>query len=206
MTDNARITTLTWTCGAVAWLAAALVGAGADDGSGRFYAAEAVWLVAHTLLLTGFVALRRLDIYGQRRLGHIGFGLAIAGRLAFFVAEIVALATGKIAEPIMPVAVLLSVAGMTLAGTAIARQAAGDTWRRYSPLAMGLYPIVFMIPLAAATGEPPVAAIAGWALPTLAIGLAARPQQAPASPTATAAAPATQNARLATDRSTAGTP
>lgn len=192
MTDTARITALTWISGAVAWFAAALIGAGADDGTGRFYAAEAVWLVAQTLLLAGLVAFRRLGLHGARRLGQTGFALAVVGRIAFVVAEIVAIATGEIPEPIMPVALLLSVAGMLMVGTAIAREATWGHWRRYAPLAMGLYPLVFMIPLAAATGEPPAAAIAGWALPALAIGLAARPQHAPTSSPTTS--PATQNA------------
>lgn len=191
MTDTTRITALTWITGAAAWFAAAVIGAGADDGTGRFYAAETIWLVAQTLLLAGLVTLRRLELHGDRRLGRTGFGLAIVGRLVFVIAEIVAIATGEVPEAIMPVAVMLSVAGMTMAGAAIARQATRDHERRYAVLAMGLYPLVFIIPLAAATGEPPAAAVAGWALPTLAVGLTVRPQHTPSSPPATA--PATPN-------------
>lgn len=93
------------------------------------------------------------------------------------VAEAVSIATGEIAEVILPIGALLSAVGMTMAGIAIAREATWHGWRRFAPLAMGVFPFVFMFPLAA-TGAPPDAAIAMWALPTVAVALAARTGEA----------------------------
>ncbi|MEO3930188.1 hypothetical protein ABGB07_41025, partial [Micromonosporaceae bacterium B7E4] len=57
-------------------------------------------------------------------------------------------------------------------------------WRRFTPLTMGLYPVVFMFPLAA-TDAPIEPSIALWALPTIAVGIAALPRQSTTSSTTT---------------------
>ncbi len=54
--DTARA----WLGGGVLWLVAAVVGAGAGDGTARFYVAEAIWLAAHLLFLAGLVGLGRI--------------------------------------------------------------------------------------------------------------------------------------------------
>jgi hypothetical protein len=171
MTRTERITASAWIAGGTAWLAAAVIGAGADDGSGRFYAAEAVWLGAQVLLVAGILGLRGLRPHGHRRLGGAGFGIAIAGRVVFVAAESVAIATGEVAEAILPIGALLTAIGMTIAGVAVVREVRWEGWRRFTPLAMGLFPFAFMFPLVA-TGAPPETAIALWALPTIVIGVA----------------------------------
>lgn len=173
VTRSAPIATTCWISGGAVWITASLIGVGADDGSDRFYAAEAVWIVAHLLVLAGIVCLGALRVHGDRRLGQAGFAVAFAGRVVFVAAEAVSIATGELAEVILPIGALVSAIGMTMAGTAIAREGTWRKWRRFAPLAMGVFPFVFMFPLAA-TGAPPDAAIAIWSVPTIAIGLAAR--------------------------------
>jgi hypothetical protein len=169
-----RVTASAWIAAGVGWLAASLVGSGAGDGSGRFYLAEAIWLPTQLLLLVGIVGLARQRPHGTRRLGRAGFGIAAAGRVVFIAAEAASIATGQTADTLLPIAALLTAIGMIMAGAAIVRERRWPGWRRFAPLAMGLYPVAFMFPLAA-TDAPVELPVALWALPTIAIGIAALP-------------------------------
>jgi hypothetical protein len=173
MDKNPHITAGAWIAGAATWLGAALVGAGAEDGSDRFYTAEGIWVVAQLLLLAGLLGLIRTPSRpaGGRRLGAVGLALAVAGRIVFLVAEAASIASGEPAEAILPIGAMLTAVGMTLFGIAVARAHRWEGWLRLSPLAMGVYPFLFMFPLVA-VGMAPDASIAIWALPTAGVGAA----------------------------------
>lgn len=172
MDQNLRTTAGAWIAGAAAWLGAALVGAGAEDGSSRFYTAEGIWVVAHLLLLAGLVGLARTPSRpAARRLGAVGLGIALVGRIVFLLAEGVSIASGEPAEAVLPIGAMLTAVGMTVLGIAVVRAHRGDGWPRCMPLAMGLYPFLFMFPLVAA-GASPDLSIALWALPAAGVGVA----------------------------------
>ncbi len=153
-----------WMAGGALWLAAGIV----DGGS-----VEAIWIVADLLLLAGLVGLGQLRPYGRSRLGHLGLGVAIIGRLVFVAAELVSMAQHNDENVLLPIGALLSALGMLAVGTAVAR---GGVWRgasRFGPLVMGLYPFVVMFPLVAANGgQPSVGGIAGWGLAAVVLGVA----------------------------------
>ena len=176
--DRTSIAGRAWLAGSATWLVAAAIGAAADDGSTQFYVAESVWLVAQLLLLVGLVDLRAVRPDAGRRLGRIGFGVAVVGRVVFVAAELVALVDGAESEAVLPVGALLTAIGMVLVGIATVRAGAWAGWRRYTPLAVGVYPFLFMFPLVALDAGPEVG-VALWALPTAALGAAVLGATAP---------------------------
>lgn len=160
-----------WLAGGAAWLAAGLVPSGQHGW--RFDAVEALWILADLLLLAGLLGLRRIRPYRDARLGTIGMGIALAGRVVFLAAELTSLAQQSDENVLLPLGALLSALGMLALGIAVAR---GDVWTglaRFGPLVMGLYPFVVMFPLLAASGgSPPLGAIAGWGVTAAVLGIA----------------------------------
>lgn len=170
-----------WALGGAAWLAGGLIAGGTY---------EAIWIVADLLLLSALAGLARLAPHGDGRLGRAGLAAATAGRVAFVAAEAIAAATGNDENPLLPIGALLTAVGMTAFGIAVLR---ARRWRgpaRLAPLAMGVYPFVTMFPYVIASGgDPSVAAIAWWALPTVCVGIAVW-AGSPTNATAVTAAPA----------------
>ncbi len=161
--------------GGVLWVTAALVGG--EDGTARFYVAEVVWLLAQLALLAGTLLLWKARPHGERRLGGAGFALASAGRVVFVAAEALALATGKTAEELLPLAALLTAVGLVLAGVAVARERRWTGWATFAPLAVGVFPFLAMFPFAASDADgPPVVSMVVWGLAFAALGLAASEQ------------------------------
>jgi hypothetical protein len=160
--------------GGAAWVVAALAGQDAGEATARFYLSEVVWLLAQCALLAGTVALWRSRPHGGARTGGAGFGVATAGWAAFVVAEVVALASGKTQDGLLPVAALITAAGMVVAGVAVLRARRWGGWHRLAPVAVGVYPFVAMFPFAASAGDgPPLATLALWGASFVALGAAA---------------------------------
>lgn len=157
--------------GGLVWTLTALVGLGAADGSSGFYVAEASFIAVHVLVLTGLVALAQSSA-AMQRWARRGLWLAVVGRVLFVVAEAAAIIVGKDELPVFPPAVAMTGVGMVVGGIGIARTARWAGWRRWTPLAMGVYPFLAIIPLFAVTGDRPDAAVAGWGLVQAAVGLA----------------------------------
>jgi len=158
--------------GGALWSVAALVG-GADGGD-HFYLAESIWLPAQLALLLGTVELWRARLHGMSRAGTAGSAIATVGRVAFVLAEVLALTTGEIQESVLPAAIALTALGMIIAGVAVLRARKLETWRRWVVLGAGAYPLLFMIPFAAILGEPPAASLIGWGAALVVVGVAAR--------------------------------
>lgn len=171
-----------WLVGGATWLAAGALGSGLHGR--QFDIAEALWISADLLLLGGLLGLRLLQADRQSRLGNVGLAVAIIGRVAFVAAELISLAQRSDDNALLPVAALLSAAGMVAYGLAVLR---AGVWRgpcRFGPLAMGLYPFLVVFPLVAANnGKPSAPAIAAWGVVAAgAVGvatLAARMTQSP---------------------------
>ena len=165
--------TVGWMVGGAAWIATGLVGLSATDGTGGFYAAEAVWLVVHLLILLGLVGLVRSDTVGGLGWGAKGFLVAIGGRVIFFAAEVASIVVGHDELFVFPPAVVLTAVGMVVGGLAVVRAGRWKGALRFAPLAMGAYPFLAIFPVFAATGErPPDMVVACWGVTMLAIGLA----------------------------------
>lgn len=173
--------------GGIGWLAVGLASTGVDLGDRAVLTAvEAAWILVHVLLLAGLLGLHASQA-AAGRLGLIGIGGAVLGRLTFVAAEIQALVQGDDEGPLLPVAAMLTAVGMVLAGIAVARSGHWDGWRRLVPLAIGVYPFLAMFPFVAVTPEPNLVAIAGWGVLWTLLGIALR------------TTPATGQAQLAHD-------
>ncbi|MDQ6726694.1 MAG: hypothetical protein M3066_11100 [Actinomycetota bacterium] len=149
--------------GGLLWLVTGALGAGLHGWQFNF--AEALWIGADLLLLGGLIGLRSLRAHGRSRLGNVGMTVAIVGRVAFIAAELVSLAYRSDENALLPIAALLSAAGMLCYGVAVLRAGVWHGPSRFGPLAMGLYPFLVMFPsVAANNGNPSLPAIAVWGL------------------------------------------
>ena len=171
VTNEAR-TACAWALAGVGWVITGILGLGAVDGTGGFYAAEAAWLAIHALVLVGLVGLVRGGVVGRSAWGRAGLRLAIAGRVMFFVAEIAAIVAGHDELALFPVAAVSTAVGMLMAGIAVLRGQRWQGWRRYTLIVMGGYPFVFMFPILAVTGERPNLGVSCWGLTFIGIAAA----------------------------------
>lgn len=174
MRITAKTTTMLWAAAGVAWVANGALGLGAADNSGGFYVSESVWLGVHTLVLLGLVGLGQLGVTGDSQRGKAGLRLAVVGRILFLAAEAVSIVVGHDDVPLLPLAAATTALGMLGVGGAIVGAGRLTGWQRYLPLVMGAYPLVFIFPLVAVTGERPNLAVTGWGLTLLGVAVALR--------------------------------
>lgn len=131
-------------------------------------------IVTHVLVLIGIVALSWSGAAGDGLLGKIGLGLALVTGTAFIPSEAVIPFNFQLGNALDGICGPLLGLGMTLAGIAVLRARKWHGWGRYIPLLFGLYPFVAIMPFIVATGEPNFAAIGGWGLFALLLGIALR--------------------------------
>jgi hypothetical protein len=158
-----------WLAGGALWLAAGLVHA--DDGW-RYDTAAGLWIAADLLILAGLIGLRRLRPHGDSTVGAVALLAAIVARLAFAGAEVTSIVQGNDDNLLLPIGAMLTAASLVTYGVVVARQRRWTGPSRYTAFAMGAYPVVAMIPVAAATGEPPTLMVAIWGVPAALVGLA----------------------------------
>lgn len=164
-----RLIGAAWLTGAAFWFAAGLVH---TDDSWRYETAAGLWIAANLLILAGLLGLFRLRPHGHSRFAAAALLAAITGRLAFAGGEATSIVQGHDDNILLPVGAMLTVASLTAYGVVVARKQRWTGPSRFAVLAMAVYPLVAMMPIAAATGEPPVLMIAVWGLPTALVGLA----------------------------------
>lgn len=157
-----------WLAGAAFWFAAGFVH---DDHGWRYDAAAGLWIVADLLILAGLIGLLRLRPHGDSRLGAAFLVGAIAGRLAFAGGEMTSIVQGNDDNILLPVGVMVTVASLAGYGLVVLRQRHWTGPGRFAVVVMAAYPLFAMMPIAAATGEPPPQLIAGWGIPTALVGL-----------------------------------
>jgi hypothetical protein len=145
---------------------------------------SAGWGVGWTLIALALLTMTRTSMAGERTGRHLPF-IPFAGAVCYVAAEIWWVwnltVGGRTAEAIeedaavalLPAGALLGAAGMVVTGVAVVRARRWTGWRRFAPLAAGLYPFVAMFGFVIVTGGPNLLAIVGWSLPWIAVGVAA---------------------------------
>jgi len=146
------------------------------------FTATQVWFaLQHVGLLIGILALRWTGALGRSTLGSLGHTVAAASMLGFAVTELAAIAAAHDTND-SPLAGLLSAAygifsivlgaALVAEGIAVLRAKVWDGWRRFIPLALGVWVFVPLLPALALSFVGARFAIAGWMLLFAALGWA----------------------------------
>ena len=136
-----------------------------------------IWGITQVLIVVGLMAFARSGA-APTRAGRVGGRLAVAGALLYVVAHALSLVAYDAAldDPIsvavvscFGVGTLLTAVGLIMAGTAALRSGVWSGWRRFAPLALGVW-MVAMMPLQFTPALP--LAVGIYALAVMAFGLA----------------------------------
>lgn len=131
-----------------------------------------VWFAVHHLGLTaGILGLLRSGALGPSRLGLVGTWGAMAGMLLLSATELLAIssasgpvtdAQGGLLGGLYGLSTTVAGAGLILAGVAVLRPGLWSGWRRFVPLALGIWVFVPMTPALFAGFVVARFAIGGW--------------------------------------------
>ena len=136
-----------------------------------------IWGITQVLFVVGLLAFARSGA-APSKAGHVGGRLAVAGAMLYVVAHALSLVAYDAAldDPIavavlscFGVGTLLSAVGLIMAGITTLRSGVWSGWRRYTPLALGIW-MVAMMPLQFTPALP--VAVGIYAVATMALGLA----------------------------------
>jgi hypothetical protein len=156
--------------------------------SGAFVAFSVFSAVLHGLVIAGLAAFRRSGAAGRSRAAAIGVGLAIAGTALLLVGELASIpirhakvddTSAAIVGAIFGLASVASTIGFLLTGWATLRAGVWHGWRRYTPLATGVWLVVLTpVGLAAPTLLHGGVGVYGLCLLAMAIALYTEPTPA----------------------------
>lgn len=136
-----------------------------------------IWGATQVLIVVGLLAFARSGA-APTRSGRVGGWLAVAGAMLYVMAHALSLVASDAAldDPIavavlscFGVGTLLTAVGLIAAGTATLRSGVWAGWRRFAPLALGVW-MVAMMPLQFTPALP--VAVGVYALAVMAFGLA----------------------------------
>jgi hypothetical protein len=144
----------------------------ATPGSAAFGWAGAVLTLAHVAVLFGVAALAASPAARPGWLKRIGFAAALAGLGAQVLGEAIIRFDMNVGNAFFTACMPLMGAGMLLAGIAVIRTGVWSGWRRFSPVACGLYVPAVLIPSFVIAGGPSFLALAGFAAVYALLGLA----------------------------------
>jgi hypothetical protein len=147
----------------------------ADPRAGTvFVASGALLTVTHLMVLAGVGALALTDAARPGWLKRIGFGFALAGLAAQVLGESVLRFDMAAGNAFFSAAVPACGLGMILVGAAVLTTHRWSEWRRFVPLACGLYVPLVLVPAFAIAKGPSFIALAGFGACYLLLGLAMR--------------------------------
>ncbi|MBD0255113.1 MAG: hypothetical protein ICV83_05295 [Cytophagales bacterium] len=130
-----------------------------------------LWTLGQTGILVILSHLYRRKIADGSKWKAIGVAIAAAGATAYAVNYIFGYWLHLNTRVFLPLGALLSGVGMVVTGIQVL---AGKCWpglKGALPLLVGLYPFGVMFPLLVMTGHPDLAAIMGWGVPWLLLGI-----------------------------------
>ena len=154
--------------------------------SDTFVPVTLVFAGFHLLVFLGLLGFARSGLAGPGRTARVGMRLAMAGTAVFFAAELASIPINdqRMDDPgpmivggIFGLAVLLTAVGLLLAGWATLRAGQWRDWRRFVPLAAGIWTAV-LVGMSATSALPTGVGIYGLCI--LLLGLALYTQPTPA--------------------------
>lgn len=118
--------------------------------------------VSHLLLIAGLAGLARSGAAGRGGLARGGLALALVGLSVLTVAEATATVTMTVASALYGLATLLMAVGLVMTGAAVLRFGRWSGWKRFTPLACGLFIPLVLMPAFALPGFAAHYAIGLW--------------------------------------------
>jgi hypothetical protein len=149
-----------------------------------------VWAVAQALLVFGLIGMRRRGVAGPGRAASVGLAVGIAGTALILGGHLLSIPFGdqslddtgpQIAGALFGLGTILTAVGMLAAGRAMLRAGAWHDWRRFTPVATGLWAVA-LLGLQFTKALPTAAAVYALCFVLLGLALVARPVPATASP------------------------
>lgn len=137
----------------------------------------AIW---HCLFVLGLIGLLSSGVAGPGWLGRIGLSIGIVGMGLLIAAEILTQLLGEIPALLIGASVPVTGLGLVLAGIAVLRSRRWRGWRAVTPLLVGAYPLLVMLPAFALLGEANYIVVAGWGLFWMLLGFALLTSSEPA--------------------------
>lgn len=144
----------------------------AVPGSTAFGWSGVVLTLAHLAVLFGVAALAASPAARPGWLKNIGFAATLAGLAAQALGEALIRFDMSLGNVFFTACMPLMGAGMILVGVAVIRTGAWSGWRRFAPLASGLYIPIVLIPAFVIAKGPSFIALAGFAAVYSVLGLA----------------------------------
>jgi hypothetical protein len=151
--------------------------------SSAFVPVSIVYAVLHVLVAVGLLGFARSRATGDGRGGRIAALAAVAGTAVLAVAELLSIPiadqrtddTGpQLVAALFGAGSVVSMAGFLVAGVATVRARRWDSWRRYTPLALGVW-MIAMLPLLATSAMAAAITVYGLLLLALCVAVATRP-------------------------------
>jgi hypothetical protein len=124
------------------------------ESSGAFVAFSVVSAFLHVLVAVGIVAFGRSGVAGRSRAATTGVGLTVAGTALLLVGELLSIpirdaqvadTSATVVGAVFGVGGTLSLIGFLVLGWATLRAGVWSGWRRFTPLATGVWLIVMTI-------------------------------------------------------------
>jgi hypothetical protein len=143
------------------------------------------WGLGQALFVVTLLGFARGVAVGASRPGRIGAWLAVVGGIVFVAAHAVSLIfrdarvddpAGAGAITLFATATVLTAVGFIAAGVAVARARRWTSWRRYSPLAVGIW-LLCVVPLQFTSLLPLSIVVFAATLAAFAIALLAEPEE-----------------------------
>jgi hypothetical protein len=151
--------------------------------SGAFVLVSVVYAAMHILVIVGLIGLRRSGMAGPTRAASAGLLVAITGTALLFVGELASIpirhdrtddTAAAIVGAVFGIAVVLSAVGFLITGRATIQAGLWNDWRRFTPLATGLWTTA-LVGISLTKALPTGVGIYGLCLLALFVALYTRP-------------------------------
>jgi hypothetical protein len=151
--------------------------------SGAFVLVSVVYAAMHILVIVGLIGLRRSGMAGPTRAASAGLVVAVTGTALLFVGELASIpirhdrtddTAAAIVGAVFGIAVVLSAVGFLITGRATIQAGLWNDWRRFTPLATGLWTTA-LVGISLTKALPTGVGIYGLCLLALFVALYTRP-------------------------------
>lgn len=151
--------------------------------SGAFVLVSVVYAAMHVLVIVGLIGLRRSGMAGPTRAASAGLLVAITGTALLLVGELASIpirhdrtddTAAAVVGAVFGIAVVLSAVGFLITGRATIQAGLWTDWRRFTPLATGLWTTA-LVGISLTKALPTGVGIYGLCLLALFVALYTRP-------------------------------